>query len=58
MTAPRSTLDYLEDILDAVEKIQIFTRGMSYEERAALEAEVEGRQRAGIRSMKHWDAPE
>ena len=32
MTAPRSTLDYLEDILDAVEKIEIFTRGMSYEE--------------------------
>jgi uncharacterized protein with HEPN domain len=31
MTAPRSTLDYLDDILDAVEKIAIFTRGMSYE---------------------------
>ena len=32
MTAPRGTLDYLDDILDAVEKIEIFTRGMSYEE--------------------------
>lgn len=32
MTAPRSTLDYLDDILDAVDKIEIFTRGMSYEE--------------------------
>ncbi|MEN6513803.1 DUF86 domain-containing protein [Methanoculleus sp.] len=32
MTAPRNTLDYLDDILDAVEKIEIFTRGMSYEE--------------------------
>ncbi|MCT8337590.1 DUF86 domain-containing protein [Methanoculleus sp. Afa-1] len=32
MTAPRSTLDYLDDILDAVEKIEIFTLGMSYEE--------------------------
>ena len=32
MTAPRSTLDYLDDILDAVDKIAIFTRGMSYEE--------------------------
>lgn len=32
MTAPRSTLDYLDDILDAVEKIEIFTRDMSYEE--------------------------
>ena len=31
MTAPRNTLDYLDDILDAVEKIAIFTRGMSYE---------------------------
>ncbi len=31
MTAPRGTLDYLDDILDAVE-IEIFTRGMSYEE--------------------------
>jgi len=31
-TAPRSTLDYLDDILDAVDKIEIFTRGMSYEE--------------------------
>lgn len=32
MTAPRDTLDYLDDILDAVGKIEIFTRGMSYEE--------------------------
>jgi len=32
MTAPRNTLDYLDDILDAIEKIAIFTRGMSYEE--------------------------
>jgi len=32
MTAPRSSLDYLDDILDAVEKIEIFTRGISYEE--------------------------
>ena len=32
MTAPRSTLDYLDGILDAVEKIEIFTRDMSYEE--------------------------
>ena len=32
MTAPRSTLDYLDDILDAAGKIEIFTRGMSYEE--------------------------
>ncbi|KUK98872.1 MAG: Uncharacterized protein XE10_1953, partial [Methanoculleus marisnigri] len=32
MTAPRNTLDYLDDILDAVEKIAIFTREMSYEE--------------------------
>ncbi|MDV2482746.1 DUF86 domain-containing protein [Methanoculleus sp. Wushi-C6] len=32
MTAPRDTLDYPDDILDAVEKIEIFTRGMSYEE--------------------------
>ncbi|MDN5340245.1 MAG: hypothetical protein PWQ30_1354 [Euryarchaeota archaeon] len=32
MTAPRSTLDYLDDILDAIEKIEIFTLGMSYEE--------------------------
>ena len=32
MTAPRDTLDYLDDIQDAVEKIEIFTRGMSYEE--------------------------
>jgi uncharacterized protein with HEPN domain len=29
---PRSTLDYLDDILDAAGKIEIFTRGMSYEE--------------------------
>jgi len=27
MTAPRSALDYLDDILDAIEKIEIFTRG-------------------------------
>jgi len=26
MTAPRNTLDYLDDILDAIEKIAIFTR--------------------------------
>ncbi len=32
MTAPRSTLDYLDDILDAAGKIETFTRGMSYEE--------------------------
>ncbi|WOX56576.1 DUF86 domain-containing protein [Methanoculleus palmolei] len=32
MTVQRSTLDYLDDILDAVDKIEIFTRGMSYEE--------------------------
>jgi uncharacterized protein with HEPN domain len=32
MTAPRSALDYLDDILDAVDKIENFTRGMSYEE--------------------------
>ncbi|MDD4568417.1 hypothetical protein L21_2157 [Methanoculleus chikugoensis] len=32
MTAPRSALDYLDDILDAIEKIEIFTRGMSHEE--------------------------
>lgn len=32
MTAPRSALDYLDDILDAVDKIEIFTRGTSYEE--------------------------
>ena len=32
MTAPRSTLDYLDDILDAVDKIEGFTRGMSYQE--------------------------
>jgi uncharacterized protein with HEPN domain len=32
MTAPRSALDYVDDILDAVDKIEIFTRGMSYEE--------------------------
>lgn len=32
MTAPRDTLDYLDDIFDAVEKIEVFTRGMSYEE--------------------------
>jgi uncharacterized protein with HEPN domain len=32
MTAPRSTLDYLDDILDAVDKIAVFTWGMSYEE--------------------------
>ncbi|MFA5614029.1 MAG: DUF86 domain-containing protein [Methanoculleus sp.] len=32
MTAPRSSLDYLDDILDAGEKIGIFTRGISYEE--------------------------
>ncbi|WP_394339223.1 MULTISPECIES: DUF86 domain-containing protein, partial [unclassified Methanoculleus] len=32
MKTPRSTLDYLDNILDAVDKIEIFTRGMSYEE--------------------------
>ncbi|WP_317295675.1 HepT-like ribonuclease domain-containing protein [Methanoculleus nereidis] len=32
MTAPRNTLDYLDDILDAVDKIEVFTQGMSYEE--------------------------
>ncbi|GLI45424.1 HepT-like ribonuclease domain-containing protein [Methanoculleus bourgensis] len=32
MKAPRSTLDYLDDILDAAGKIETFTRGMSYEE--------------------------
>jgi len=32
MTAPRSTLDYLDNILDAAGKIETFTRGMSYEE--------------------------
>ena len=32
MKTPRSTLDYLDDILDAAGKIEIFTRGMSYEE--------------------------
>jgi uncharacterized protein with HEPN domain len=32
MTAPRSTLDHLDDILDAAGKIETFTRGMSYEE--------------------------
>ena len=32
MTAPRSALDYLDDILDATDKIETFTRGMSYEE--------------------------
>ncbi|MCK9299120.1 MAG: DUF86 domain-containing protein, partial [Methanoculleus sp.] len=30
--APRNTLDYLDDILDAVDKIEVFTQGMSYEE--------------------------
>jgi uncharacterized protein with HEPN domain len=29
MTVQRAHLDYLEDILDAVEKIKLFTRGMS-----------------------------
>ena len=32
MKAPRSTLDYLDNILDAAGKIETFTRGMSYEE--------------------------
>ena len=32
MKTPRSTLDYLDDILDAAGKIETFTRGMSYEE--------------------------
>ena len=32
MKAPRSALDYLDDILDAAGKIETFTRGMSYEE--------------------------
>ena len=31
MTAPRNTLDYLDDILDAADKIEVFTREMSYE---------------------------
>lgn len=30
MTVRRIPLDYVEDILDAIDKIEIFTRGMSY----------------------------
>lgn len=30
MTARRIPLDYVDDILDAIDKIEIFTRGMSY----------------------------
>lgn len=29
MTGPRGALDYLDDILDAIEKIEIFTRGIA-----------------------------
>jgi len=32
MTTRRSPLDYVDDILDAVDKIEIFTEGMSYEQ--------------------------
>ncbi|MCK9319294.1 MULTISPECIES: hypothetical protein [unclassified Methanoculleus] len=45
MTAPRDTLDYLDDILDAVEKIEIFTRGM----RSST-----GMIRPSTRSREHW----
>ena len=37
MTAPRSVLDYLQDILYAIEKIEQFTAEMSYEQFAADE---------------------
>jgi uncharacterized protein with HEPN domain len=32
MTDERTHIDYLDDILDAIEKIKEFTRGMSEEE--------------------------
>jgi len=48
MTAPRSTLDYLDDILDATDKIEAFTRDMSYEEFSEDET------RPSMPLYEHW----